>query len=352
MLQSLWLSVLLTVLGVVVQTPLSMLLGVWAAGHQRNRAVLSAVFFVPLLLSATAVSVLWRALLDPNFGVPAQASWLFGDGNLLGTPERRHRRAGLRRRLAVHPVPHPDLPGRAPAPIPQVLYQAAAIDGAGTVRQFFHITLPQLRNTIITSMILMVVGGLTTFDTVLILTQGGPGTDTTISAYYMYQQAFKSFDFGGGSAIALVLVVVATADLADRGPALRLRQDAQHRGGTVMRQRPNYLAGLGSLVWLFLVGLPLYVMLTATLRTRSDYSAARTAGLPHAPHAAQLHATTSPTASAGTSSTPSWSPRSVVAIVLLVVPPLSYAIVRSRGRITTRACSGCSCSAWRSPRRR
>ena len=62
----------------------------------------------------------------------------------------------------------------------------------------------------ITSMILMVVGGLTTFDTVLILTQGGPGTDTTISAYYMYDKAFKSFDFGTGSAIALVLVVAAT----------------------------------------------------------------------------------------------------------------------------------------------
>ncbi len=59
-------------------------------------------------------------------------------------------------------------------------------------------------------MILMVVGGLTTFDTVLILTQGGPGTDTTISAYYMYEKAFKSFDFGAGAAVALLLVVVAT----------------------------------------------------------------------------------------------------------------------------------------------
>jgi xylobiose transport system permease protein len=91
-----------------------------------------------------------------------------------------------------------------------VLYQAAEIDGAGRVRQFFHITLPQLRNSIITSMILMVVGGLTTFETVLILTQGGPGTDTTISAYYMYQKAFKSFDFGAGAVIALLLVVAAT----------------------------------------------------------------------------------------------------------------------------------------------
>ncbi|MFB7032826.1 ABC transporter permease subunit, partial [Streptomyces sp. NPDC056295] len=94
--------------------------------------------------------------------------------------------------------------------IPRDVLEAAEIDGAGRVRQFFHITLPQLRNAVITSMILMVVGGLTTFDTVLILTQGGPGSDTTISAFYMYQKAFKSFDYGAASAIALLLVLVST----------------------------------------------------------------------------------------------------------------------------------------------
>jgi xylobiose transport system permease protein len=209
MIQSLWLSVVITVLGVLVQTPLSLLLGVWAAGPQRNRAVLTAVYFVPLLLSATAVSVLWRALLDPNFGVPAQMKWLFGDGNLLGKQTSAIGVLVFVGAWQFTPF-HTLIYQGAARSIPPVLYQAAQIDGASTLRQFWHITLPQLRNTMITSMILMVVGGLTTFDTVLILTQGGPGTDTTISAYYMYQQAFKSFDFGGGSAIALVLVLVAT----------------------------------------------------------------------------------------------------------------------------------------------
>jgi xylobiose transport system permease protein len=209
MIKSLWLSVLLTVLGVAVQTPVSILLGVWAAGHQRNRAVLSAVYFVPLLLSATAVSVLWRALLDPNFGVPSEAAWLFGDGNLFGSQSGAIGVLVFVGAWQFTPFHTLIYQGAARA-VPQVLYQAAQIDGAGTVRQFFHITLPQLRNSIITSVILMVVGGLTTFDTVLILTQGGPGTDTTISAYYMYQKAFKGFDFGVASAIALVLVVVAT----------------------------------------------------------------------------------------------------------------------------------------------
>ncbi|MEU2259940.1 sugar ABC transporter permease [Streptomyces sp. NPDC019645] len=209
MLESLWLSVLLTGLGVLVQTPIALLLGVWAAGHQRNRAVLSAVYFVPLLLSVTAVSVLWRAVLDPNFGVPSQARWLFGDGNLLGTQAGAIGVLAFVGAWQFTPLHTLIYQGAARA-IPKVLYQAAEIDGAGRYRRFFHITLPQLRNSIITSTILMVVGGLTTFDTVLILTQGGPGTDTTISAYYMYQKAFKSFDFGAGAAVALLLVLVAT----------------------------------------------------------------------------------------------------------------------------------------------
>ncbi|MEV7110741.1 carbohydrate ABC transporter permease [Streptomyces anulatus] len=209
MIKSLWLSVLLTVLGVAVQTPLSILLGVWAAGHQRNRAVLSAIYFVPMLLSVAAVSVLWRAVLDPNLGVPAQATWLFGDGNLFGTQATAIGVLVFVSTWQFTPLHTLIYQGAARA-VPQVLYQAAQIDGAGTVRQFFHITLPQLRNSIITSMILMVVGGLTTFDTVLILTQGGPGSDTTISAYYMYQKAFKSFDYGAASTIALLLVLVST----------------------------------------------------------------------------------------------------------------------------------------------
>jgi len=207
---SLWLSLLLTTLGVAVQTPLSLLIGVWAAGPQRNRAVLSAVYFVPLLLSSAAISVLWRALLDPNFGVPAQLPWLFGSGsNLFG-----HQASAIGVLVFVSTwqfTPfHTLIYQGAARTVPQVLYDAATVDGAGRARQFFSITLPQLRNAMITSVVLMTVGGLTTFDTVLILTQGGPGTDTTITAYYMYQRAFKGFDFGGGSAIALVLVVVAT----------------------------------------------------------------------------------------------------------------------------------------------
>ncbi|MFP3381206.1 sugar ABC transporter permease, partial [Bacillus sp. SIMBA_069] len=64
--------------------------------------------------------------------------------------------------------------------IPVQLYEAATIDGAGTLQQFFHITLPQLRNTIVTSSTLMLTGSLTYFDVVYVLTAGGPGNATRL----------------------------------------------------------------------------------------------------------------------------------------------------------------------------
>jgi xylobiose transport system permease protein len=200
--QSLTVTVLLTVTSWVFQTVLSLLLGVWAAGRQRNRAILSAIFFVPFLLSSTAIALLFYALLDPNFGIIHQDTLGSTSGAFLAIVF-----VGGWQFIPFHTLIYQ---GGA-RQIPEVLYQAAAIDGAGRYRQFFSITLPQLRNTATTSSVLMIVGSLTYFETVLILTQGGPGTDTAILPYLMYEAGFKSYDFGYASAIATFLVVTATA---------------------------------------------------------------------------------------------------------------------------------------------
>ncbi|MGW4514418.1 carbohydrate ABC transporter permease [Streptomyces sp. NPDC004393] len=200
--QSLTVTVLLTVVSWAFQTVVSLLLGVWAAGRQRNRAVLSAVFFVPFLLSSTAISLLFYALLDPNFGIVRADTLGSTSGAFLAIVF-----VGGWQFIPFHTLIYQ---GGA-RQIPEVLYQAAAIDGAGRLRQFFSITLPQLRHTATTSGVLMVVGSLTYFETVLILTQGGPGSDTAILPYLMYEAGFKSYDFGYASAIASFLVVAATA---------------------------------------------------------------------------------------------------------------------------------------------
>ena len=201
MTQSLWLTVVLTVASWVFQTVIALLLGVWAAGRQRNRAILSAVFFVPFLLSSTAIAILFYALLDPNFGIIQADTLGSQSGAFLAIVF-----VGGWQFIPFHTLIYQ---GGA-RQIPEVLYQAAAIDGAGRYRQFFSITLPQLRHTITTSTVLMIVGSLTYFETVLILTKGGPGTDTAILPYLMYEAGFKTYDFGYASAIASFLVIAAT----------------------------------------------------------------------------------------------------------------------------------------------
>ncbi|WP_159942869.1 MULTISPECIES: carbohydrate ABC transporter permease [unclassified Nocardiopsis] len=209
--QAIWLSLLLTVLTWAVQTPISLLLGVWAAGPQRSRAVLSAIFFLPLLLSSAAVAIIWRALLDPNFGPLAWLGPVLGlrSVNLLGGSTSAFLVIVFVSAWQFIPL-HMLLYQGGARQIPASLYQAAEIDGAGRLRSFWHITLPQLRHTITTSSVLMVVGALTYFETVLILTGGGPGTDTTIVPFLMYRAGFRSWELGYASAVAFTLVVVAT----------------------------------------------------------------------------------------------------------------------------------------------
>jgi xylobiose transport system permease protein len=201
-----WTTIVLTVLCWVTQTPLSILLGVWAAGKQRNRAVLSSLFFLPLLMSTAAIALLFNRLFDPYLGI-GRAFEPFR--NILGTSTGAITAIVIV--VAWQFIPfHTLLYQAATRNIPQVLYDAATVDGAGRWQMFWNITLPQLRNTIITSSTIMVVGSLTYFETVYLLTNGGPGTSTYILPFEMYIASFRSFEFGYASAIASVLVIVAT----------------------------------------------------------------------------------------------------------------------------------------------
>jgi len=201
----------LTILCWLIQTPLSLLLGVWAAGPQRNRAVLSTLFFLPLLLSTAAIALTWLSLLDPNFGLAASLGSYVGvpDGNFLGSDDRAlYAVAAV---ISWQFVPfHTLLYQAAARQIPVSMYEVAEMDGARTMRQFISITLPQLRNTIIASSVLVVVGSLTYFESILLLTNGGPGTATRVLPLHMYVKGFVGFDMGYASVLAVLLVAVGT----------------------------------------------------------------------------------------------------------------------------------------------
>jgi len=92
--------------------------------------------------------------------------------------------------------------------IPPSRYEAAELDGANDWQQFWHITLPGLRSTLIFATVTTAIFTLRSFESVYILTGGGPLNSTNLLVYYTYQEAFGQFDFGYAAAVATVLLAV------------------------------------------------------------------------------------------------------------------------------------------------
>ncbi|MGP9614710.1 carbohydrate ABC transporter permease [Brachybacterium sp. AOP42-B2-9] len=206
-LNAMWLTLLMTVLSYAVQFPLSLLLGVFMAGQQRYREVFSVLYFLPLLFSAAAVGIAFKALLDPNFGISRAFGLDFLRQDWLGSPTFAFYTLIMVISWSFVPF-HSLLYQAGVRQIPTSMYEAATLDGAGRVRQFFNVTLPQLKYTVVTSSTLMLVGSLTYFDLVFILTMGGPGNATRILPLDMYLTGFRSYQMGSASVIAVILVAV------------------------------------------------------------------------------------------------------------------------------------------------
>jgi raffinose/stachyose/melibiose transport system permease protein len=207
---ALWVTFEVMVLSWLVQTPMSILIGTFLAGHQRYREVLAVLYFIPLLLSSAAIAITYKALLDPNFGLGAGLHMPILAQDWLGEPR-------LAMGVVIFVISWQYIPFHAliyqgaVRQIPTSMYEAALIDGAGRVRQFSSITLPQLKYTIITSSTLMVVGSLTFFDLIYVLTAGGPGDATRTLAVSMYITGFQANLMGPASCIAVILVLVGLA---------------------------------------------------------------------------------------------------------------------------------------------
>jgi raffinose/stachyose/melibiose transport system permease protein len=109
--------------------------------------------------------------------------------------------------------------------VPQSLYEAARVDGAGRVREFFAITLPGVRGELAVALTITTIMALRTFDLIYVATAGGPGTSTTVPSVLVYQNAFANGRVGLGAAVAVVLTVMifavafAITRLVDRDPS-------------------------------------------------------------------------------------------------------------------------------------
>ena len=92
--------------------------------------------------------------------------------------------------------------------IPRSLYEAASVDGATSLKQFWYITLPQLRPIMLINTILISIFTLNSFDLILPLTGGGPGRATEVLALYAYNTIFRNFDLSNGAVLAVILLLI------------------------------------------------------------------------------------------------------------------------------------------------
>lgn len=179
-------------------------------GQVRGLGFFRTVIFLPQVIALVVVAVAWHQIYSPN-GTLNSGLRAIGLGWLargwLGEPGLALPAVGvIGFWLEIGLVMLLLLAGMGR--IPNDLYEAARLDGAGPVREFFAITLPAVRAEIVTCLVLTIIAALKTFDLVYLTTAGGPGTATTVPSYEVYRRAFQLKSVGSSAAVAIVLTLL------------------------------------------------------------------------------------------------------------------------------------------------
>lgn len=177
----------------------------------RARSVFRAILLIPMMLPPVVVGVVWRLMLNADFGAVNGTLKSIGINTEALTWTASPK-------LALMSVIAVDIWQWTPfmflvllaglQSIPQEPYEAAMIDGASAWQTFLHITLPMLRPAMLIALLLRTMDLLRVFDQIFILTEGGPGFATETVSLYIYRSAFRFFDFGYAAAMSFVLLIV------------------------------------------------------------------------------------------------------------------------------------------------
>jgi multiple sugar transport system permease protein len=209
--KSLWNTVFM-----VLAIPLNMTMALGIAlllnARVRGMSTYRTIFYLPSITPAIAAAVLWYALLNPdglvNNGIEATLGQLFGINapSWLGDARWSKPAIVLMQLWVAGGGMILWLAGLQG--IPKQLYEAASIDGAGPIRQFFKITLPMLTPYMFFGFVTGIIGVFQIFAQALVLTKGGPADSTLFYVYYLFNNAFRYFKMGYASAQAWVLFVI------------------------------------------------------------------------------------------------------------------------------------------------
>jgi ABC-type sugar transport system permease subunit len=196
----------------VLLFPLSFLLGMLLNINFRGGGVVKVITFLPYILSGVLTTLIWYFIVDPGMGILNPFLRSIGLGKLaavwIGGPKLTPYTISVIdswKAIGFYAV----LIMAGLKMIPRELNEAATIDGVSRAQRSWYITFPLLRETLKIAVVYIIISALQTFQTVVILTRGGPNYKSTVLAYYIYDEQW-GFDrnFGYGAAISLILFVI------------------------------------------------------------------------------------------------------------------------------------------------
>ena len=207
--QAVWNTVIFTVLAVVLEMGFGLLIAVFVNSLKRGQKIMRTLLLLPYLLPAVTVALSWRMMLSANYGIANQFlealglpvyNWFMDTKTAFGTI------------LVIdvwQNVPFVFLLLYASLQsVSESQYEAARIDGAGTLQQFWYITLPNIKSSLALCALLRTIDTFRLFEKVNVLTGGGPAGTTTTITQFLYTYGIESLDFGFGSAGAIVMTVL------------------------------------------------------------------------------------------------------------------------------------------------
>lgn len=206
-----WESVRHTLVYVGLSEPLTLILGLVIAlalnGPIPGRGILRLIFFIPFIANSVAIAAVWILLYHPRYGpinnalealgVASPPAWLASSDWAMYALVIMAVWRGVGYGAVIYLAALQD--------VPQELYEAAELDGAGAWTSFRAITLPFLTPTIFFLLITGLIGASQSFGMINLMTRGGPGSATTVLSYYIYQNGFQFYRFGYAAALAWVM---------------------------------------------------------------------------------------------------------------------------------------------------
>ncbi|MFG1684507.1 carbohydrate ABC transporter permease [Nonomuraea sp. NPDC049269] len=206
---SLWITVGYVLLCIPLQTVLALVLALLLNQRIKGVRVFRSLFVVPWMATPIVMGLVWNWIFDPRDGAINSALALIG---VTGPDWLSDATWALPAVALVNVWQHTGynmlffLAGLQG--IPKELYDAAATDGATPRQRFWRVTLPLLNPTMFFVMVTNLIGAFQVFDTVFVMTNGGPSQSTEVINFKIFQTAFREFDFGYASTLSMLLFAI------------------------------------------------------------------------------------------------------------------------------------------------